>query len=259
MLPPHTQDNGHPYFAAWNHFASVKDLPEHVLFKASGGFGLPDGKLKHELTRTDLGLVEEFRWRETLTNCVTLADMHKARGELADGAIRFGTGSLRRGIGKDYNSSDLIEWLKKEGRPWFDEATDLFFLHSAARRGAGRTKGDPGCAGRLLWTARTGSDEGRQAAARRNMNRALRNFVVDCVAEKVKKDGKPIGRNVASGWLDEMNSKDGGRFVTAARTVIDRKYGGENVFGGRVSVLIEPRFRPLPPGRASAQAFTITR
>lgn len=258
MLPAHPQDNGHPYFAAWNHFASVKELPEHVLFRASGGFGLPDGKLERELTRTDLGLVEEFRWRETLTDCVTLADMHKARGELADGAIRFGQEVFVEALGKDYDSSDLIEWLKKEGRPWFDEATDLFFLHSAARKGPDGQQATldalVACCGRRgLDLTKDG-----KPLPDGDMNRVLRDFAVNLMAEKVKKDGKPIGRDVASGWLDELNSKDGGRFVTAARKVIDRKYGGENVFGGRVSVLIERVFGLYRLGAPSVQAFQYT-
>ncbi len=155
--------------------------------------------------------------------------------------------------------SDLIEWLKKEGRPWFDEATDLLFLHSAARKGAGEGQKATldaliACCGRrgldLTKDGRPPSDE--------DLNRALRDFAIKLVAEKVKKDGKAVGRDAASGWLEELNSKDGGRFVAAARKVIDRKYGGENVFGGRVTVLIERVFGLYRLGAPSVQVFQYT-
>ena len=237
LLPAHAQDQSHPYFAAWNHFAAAKDVPDHVLFHAPEGSGLPDGKLERELTRTDLGLVEEYRWRETLTDVVTLVDMHKAREELADEAVPFGQEVFAEAVGKEYDTGDLVQWLKTDGRPWFNEATDLLFVYAAAHRGPEGRKAfldalTAGCERRGLKVTRDG-----QPLKEDDLKQAVQDFTVNLLAEKIKKDGKAVGRDLVLKWLAELNSKDGGRFKAAAAKVIARKYGGEQAFDNRVAVL----------------------
>jgi hypothetical protein len=237
LLPVHGQDEKHPYFAAWNHFASVKDIPDHVRFKAPEKSGLPDGRLERDLTRMDLGLVEDYDWRETLTDCVTLEDMHKARAELADLLIDYGRDVFTEVAGKEYDLTDLVNWAKADGRDWFYELTDLVFLHAAAEKGPNRDKA-------VLAAIRASLDrhgvklpEGAEPFADPASKKALDDFAVGLLADKVKKDGKPVGRETAQKWWDELNSKDGGRFAEAGKKVAERKYGGEKPLGDRVGLL----------------------
>ena len=257
MLPAHPQDQGHPYFAAWNHFASVKDVPAHVRFPSPEGSGLPDGKLERELTRTDLGLVEEFRWRETLTDVVTLTDMHKAREELADVAIQFGQDVFVEALGKDYDLSDLVQWLKTDGKAWFDEATDLLFAAGLSKDSADA---------KILQDELASSLERQGLKLKANgewlkdneLQHAVQDFAVNLVGEKIKKDGKAVGRDVVLKWLAELNSKDGGRFRLAAQKVVAQKYGGDKVFGKRVTTLVDRIVGLYALSPPSAFQYTMT-
>jgi hypothetical protein len=237
MLPAHAQDEQHPYFAAWNLFASVKDLPETVLFKSPEGSGVPNGKLEHELVRTDLGFVEEFRWRETLTDVVTLEGMHKARAELADLMIQLGQDVFAEALGKEYDASDLVQWAKTEGKDWIFELTDLDFAKEAAQDSAARKSLEDELTTNLErhgLKLKVGGEWLKNEAT----NQILKSFVTNFVGEKVKKNGKTVGRETAQKWLEELNSKDGGRFKPAFEKVIVQKFGGEMVFDKRMGSLV---------------------
>ena len=82
---PTTQE--HPkdtaYWIAGGHFKAANEIPDHVVFKLRKEYGVPAGKLERQYTRNDAVFVVEHRWRETLTDVVTLDGMRKAREELA--------------------------------------------------------------------------------------------------------------------------------------------------------------------------------
>src|SRR5689334_20316340 len=52
-LPIRAPDKEKEYVGAWGDFKTVQDLPEHLVFKAPQGSGLPDSKLVRGYTRTD--------------------------------------------------------------------------------------------------------------------------------------------------------------------------------------------------------------
>ena len=233
LLPVHAQDELHPYFAAWNHFDSVKDLPETVLFKAPEGSGLSNGKLERELVRTNLGFVEEFQWRETLTDVVTLEGMHKARAELADSMIQLGLDVFTEALGKEYDAGDLVQWAKTEGKDWFFELTDLEFAYNTAKGSTARKALDGELATSLERHGLKLKVDGEWLKNEAS-NQILKDFVARFVGDKVKKNGKPVGRETAQKWLDEFDSKEGGRFKPAIEKVVAQKEGGEKAFNDRV-------------------------
>jgi hypothetical protein len=234
LLPAHARDEKHPYFAAWNHFASVKDIPDHVLFKAPEHSGLPDGRLERELTRTDLGLVEEYNWRETLTDGVTLEDMHKAREELADLMIGYGQDVFAEAVGKEYDAGDLVRWEKTDGRNWFYELTDLVFIQAAAEKGPDGAKAMQAALRADLDRHGLKLPKDTNLFTDPTVKKVVDEYAVGLLADKVKKDGKPVGRETAQKWWDELKSKDGGRFAQASKKVMEQKYGGEKAFYDRV-------------------------
>src|SRR5438874_2000432 len=87
-----------------------------------GCVAVADGRLTVDYSRTDYVFVTEHRWRETLTDTVTLRDMHQACGELTDLAIDVGREILQEALGPDYDVADLVKWFQSEGRNWFRES-----------------------------------------------------------------------------------------------------------------------------------------
>jgi hypothetical protein len=238
-LPPHDRGGDYTYFAGWNHFASVADIPDYVVFKAPPGPKLPDGKLVRSLERTDLIFAAEFRWRETLTDSVTQEDMRKARDELADLMIEVGQDVFTEALGKDYDASDLVKYLRGEGKEWLAEMTDVYFARRAGRGEADRSGSLEdallACCARhgLKLTTADGKPLPPEAS-----KQAVNDFLAEKVGSLVKKGGKPVGKEEAAKWLEELNSNDGGRFGAAARKVIETKYGGEQAFNARVGALL---------------------
>ena len=125
-------DKDHDYFAAWGEFASVDALPQSLVFKAPEG--IADGTLERDYERTDYVLLTEHRWQETLTDVVTLDDMHQAREELAEIAIPLAEKTLQLALGEQYDTQPLVDWMRQEVRPLLFEATDAYFDLRAARR-----------------------------------------------------------------------------------------------------------------------------
>lgn len=128
-LPPAERSEENDYFAAWGKFDSPDAIPQAYVKKAPEG--LPEGKLVIDYQREDYGLVAVYHWRETLTDIVTLDDMHRAREEFADLMIPLGQKMLERALGDEYDTTKLAEWFDKQGRPWFYEITDVVFTESA--------------------------------------------------------------------------------------------------------------------------------
>lgn len=124
-LTPAASDKDHPYFAAWGEFADVSALPQSALFDAPEG--IEDGTLKRQYERTDYVLVVEHRWRETLTDVVSLDDMHQARHELAELVIPLAEKILQRAYGDEHDVQPLVDWMHQEARPLFYELTDAYF------------------------------------------------------------------------------------------------------------------------------------
>lgn len=122
---PIVPETERPYFAAWGTFESVEKLPQHYIMKAPAG--LPDGTLAREYKLIDYGFVIEHRWRETLTEIVSLDDMHQARDELIRLLIDTGYDILHEALGDEYDFRDLARWFDTAGRSWFSEIADALY------------------------------------------------------------------------------------------------------------------------------------
>ncbi len=131
-LPSATSDKDHDYFAAWGEFSEASQLPQSTLIDAPEG--IADGTLEREYERTDYVLVTEHRWRETLTDVVTLDDMHQARHELAELMIPLAEEFLQQAYGDDHDIQPLVDWMHQEGRPLFHELTDAYFDLATRKR-----------------------------------------------------------------------------------------------------------------------------
>lgn len=126
-----TDDEEAPYFAGWNRFASVDEIPDH--FVAQSPDESRQGRLVRETKRIDLVFLTEHHWHETLTDIVTIDDMHIASRELADLYTSYIDDVLTEGLGDDYDHKPLISWMKGEGKQWFIELADVYFEAGALK------------------------------------------------------------------------------------------------------------------------------
>ena len=257
-----------PYFAAWGTFDSVAKLPEHYLMKA--GEGLPDGKLIREYTTKDFGFVTEHVWRETLTDIVTIDDMHQARDELARLLIDTGDEILKETFGNEYDFTELAHWFDTEGRTWVAEILDVFF-HSA-----GRTKGEKAWLKEFTSPAlricrRHGLDLPDLSEDLKDadlLQQTIMPFARDVVRRTVKRrDGRAVSDNVieqivatilsacsASRSDDDLKAKLPPALQAANSKVIVRRFGSDEKFQERVQPIAHRifglyRIRVLGPPR----------
>jgi hypothetical protein len=232
----------HTYFAAWGRFQSPQAIPDYVLFKAPEGIALSDGKLVRDCRRKDYGLVVEFAWKETLTDVVRLDDMRRAREELADLLIDLWQSAFERTLGQDYDQTGLVKWLRTEGKAWLAELTDFAFAHCAAKKGP--------AADRELWKGLAGICTAHglplQVAGKLvnddQVEQIVKEFVVGklCLYVVHKRDGKPLGKEMAAAWWADFSNKDGQStvFAPSFKKVIETKYASSEEFERRMAELL---------------------
>ncbi len=124
-LPATASDDDHPYFAAWGTFDSPSRVPS--AFLKDEPEGLPDGTLLIDYDRQDYVFVVDYYWNETLSDIVTLDDMHQARQELADMLVPLVGAILDEVLGEEYETAGLVDWLHATATPWAFEVTDVLF------------------------------------------------------------------------------------------------------------------------------------
>lgn len=191
-LPPADFDKDNPYFAAWGHFDSPQALPQHFVMKAKAE-GIADGKLAVEHLRTDYVFVVEHRWRETLTDVVTLRDMHRAADELSLAAIDIGREVLQEALGPEYDLADLVRWFQTEGRTWLRESLDAVYELGVRKDlfKEGKLEGEL-----MTISAQHGlvlRDGGGKPLGGEEQNSAVEEFVRQLLRQKLRrKDGKPL-------------------------------------------------------------------
>jgi hypothetical protein len=236
-LPGWTDGGEAPYFAGWNRFASVDEIPDHFVVQS------PDesrqGRLVRETKRIDLVFVTEHHWHETLTDIVTLDDMHVGCRELADFYTSYIDDVLTEGLGADYDQTPLIAWLRGEGKRWFVELADVFYEASALR----------------LWNNDVGKKEVDKrfanVCARHGLKSPENPAIADFAATKLRellrrKDGKPLDTATVESiliWLSLKNVKNAkGENKTSplddtATRVVAAKYGGKDAFSLKLTSL----------------------
>ncbi len=110
------------YYLARGKFADLRQIPAHLEFVAPKQ--LPSGKLVRQLDRKDLGLVTEWTWEETLTDCVTISDHRAARNEVLELVVPVVVAACREVWGPDYQLQDLEQWLRGEVTTCFHDVCD---------------------------------------------------------------------------------------------------------------------------------------
>ncbi len=114
---PIDDSNDARHVVAWGTFASPEKLPESLRIPAADSTKF--GTLTRNCVVTDLGLVTEYRWDETLTDVVGLADMASARRELMS-LVADVIETAARDDG-DYQTDRFVAWVRSDGMRWFDE------------------------------------------------------------------------------------------------------------------------------------------
>jgi hypothetical protein len=242
-LPLRAVDKDRQYFAAWGDFKTVQDLPDHLVFKGPEGSGLPDCKLVRGYTRRDYAFVVEHRWRETLTDVVTLQDMRRAREELADFLLNLLSDAFDEAVGKDYDASNLFDRLRGEGKTWLAELTDFLFVSCAAHKGGGA---EPAlldglaeiCARHGLVFKKDGKFLDEEAAGK-----VLDEFAIGLICRGVrsKASGKPVDRRTAAVWWREIKGGENPPpplLRPALEKVVATKYGDKDAFERRLGALV---------------------
>ncbi|MGD9722211.1 MAG: hypothetical protein AB7O59_11790 [Pirellulales bacterium] len=243
-LPTGKADNDHSYFAAWGDFTSPAKLPTTYLKPAPQG--LPDGRLSVDYERVDHVFVVEHRWTETLTDIVTLEDMHRSRRKFLDVMIPLVERCLEVGLGPDYDVSGVTEWMRTIGTSWFEEATDAFF--EAGTRGQlppndGWKESMADVCGRYGLKLR--DDSGRlltEDPAREKVSQ----FATELLRARIKRrDGAPVPQAAIDDLLEWVNLKDAtgndnprlARLDGLAQKVIVEQFGSQQNFEDVVTPL----------------------
>ncbi len=235
---PAVTDDKSPYFLALGRFASADEIPKH--FVRANADGSRAGTLTRIATRNDFGFVVEHVWRETLTDIVTLDDLAEARRDVSHLALAILEAVLADVLGKEYDAKPLLDWLRGDGVRWFEELTNAYVEVSLRR--------PPDRDAELL--ARV-----REISARHGLERLEKADVRAFAAAKVKEhvrgaDGKPLPDEtvtellVCVGLADAPPAKEegaeppGNRFETAARRLIEKRYGSQEAFEKRALSLV---------------------
>jgi len=257
---PSTEEEAACYLAAWGRFASADEIPDHYVYPAaekSSSHETKQSRLERRVEQIDYGFVVEHRWQETLTNTVELNDMHKARRELADWWITLSEEIWQEAYGAEYDFAPLVAWLRDEGTIWFEELTDLLFELGVRKELHGgelfKQRAAEICAGH-------GLEPLTQEEVTRFADAKIRELVH-------RKDGMPLDEKTIAeirGWHflpgdpdqeeEEQEQEDEqklSRVDMAAKTIIERKYGGDEGFKERYTQLgsriVGVHFIHLPP------------
>jgi hypothetical protein len=128
-------------------FPSVQLLPDSLAIRRRAGDKnkllaalMPSAKLKRDYRKNDCVFVTEHRWHETLTDSISLASLFKGRDEIFTLGVSFAEDVFNELEGKDYDASELVGWLRSEGKSWFVEATDYLLMQYLASLRAGAPK-----------------------------------------------------------------------------------------------------------------------
>ncbi len=231
------QDKDHPYFAAWGEFDEPGHMPQTFITPAPAD--LPAGVLAIDYQRNDYVLLVEHRSRETLTDVVTLDDMHVARRELADMLVPLVGKIVAEALGDEYDTSELVDWMHNTATPCLFEATDVLFDVSA--------RGDASQLDKLMMALepvfeRHGlrlRDESGQLLTDNRLGLAVAQFAKGVIRQHVhRRDGQPVPEDIVIEMLQWLGLQEPGaaversqRFDEASQKVIVETFGSQEAFG----------------------------
>jgi hypothetical protein len=117
----------HQYFTATGTFASTREIPRHYLYTLEKSPELGASELTRHYDRFDYGLVVEHRWREKLTNIVTLTGFLKSRDEFLDLAMPLAEKAIVQVYGGKYDVKNLVLEVRSRGRRFLEHAAVAFY------------------------------------------------------------------------------------------------------------------------------------
>lgn len=121
------------YFIARGTFQNLGEIPPHYRFADAKVPDAGASELERKYETIDYGFVVERRWREKITNIVTLAGFVKAGDELLDMFLPPYIDAIEKVFGKDYNVSRLTAFIRTDVRRFLERASVI--LYDAAVRG----------------------------------------------------------------------------------------------------------------------------
>ncbi|GIW96625.1 MAG: hypothetical protein KatS3mg110_4666 [Pirellulaceae bacterium] len=240
LPPPSEDDNGRCYVLAHGRFANVGAIPAHVRFTS------PDGSLSAGLERRyerrNFGWFVEHFWEETLTDVVTLAELRKARQELADILIDYFLAVIREAYGEAIQTAALENWLRQEVVPCCQELVDTFYEASLqpATRPMREKKLLAVLAKYGLELVPTEMDQGA------NQER-VRNFVASKLQQLLTDaQGRPVPAETVTQILDwilpenaeRSDAENESKLEQAARHYRLERYGGDEAFERKLQSLL---------------------
>lgn len=228
------------YWIAAGQFAEAAAVPNHLVFKAPEG--LPEGRLVRDLRRVDRGLVTEWTWTETLTDCVTLADHRAARNEVVDMAATILLASCAETWGPEYNLKEFEDWLRGDVAVCFHELCDAL-LELGLNKHKHKSPGDENWILLAEILKRHGLDmfdADHKLLKSPQADQRIKQFVSDKLRLLVRdKQGRPLSnehiRDV--GRLLPPNDAQQSRLGQSAERVAHASHGGKEQFEEQVNRL----------------------
>jgi hypothetical protein len=239
------------YFNASGKFAAVNDIPDALVLRRNTQNKLlaalmPTAKLARDYKKIDCVFVTDHRWQEKATDTVTIASLRQGREELTVLGIDLGEAVFNEVLGKDYDATELLKWLRSDGKAWLTELTDYAFMHFLARRDLApqNVKDVPvdilnGLADICDRYGLRLRENGQFIMDEKKLAHVAENFAYDLVSQKVvrRDTKKPVDRETLAAWAAELrkemkkaDAKDSpGRFEVAALKVIKDKFGFKEV------------------------------
>ncbi len=122
------------YFIARGSYRSPREIPQHYRYSAENAPDAGASVLERTYERTDYGFLVEHRWREKITNIVTLAGFLNARDELLDLYLPSCMSAIERVFGNDYDVSRLVSHLRIDGRRFLENISVILYDAAAHHR-----------------------------------------------------------------------------------------------------------------------------
>jgi hypothetical protein len=255
------------FAVATGRFATPADIPDHLV-RPTGGelIGKPDAvsRLARPATRpaeSDYVFVITRQWRETLTDVVTPEGLRASRDELIGLAADLLDAYVREVAVGRYDASDLVRWVRTEGRAWVTQVTDAAALHASAARHRERFGEPSGSAWQALAASTLRASAARGLglgdgtgnwAEQAEVNRRVADFAVALLRKTVRtRGGQPIDEATARRWVaasplrsgrkDDPPDPDAEAFLAKAeaafKRVLDAR-GGETAIKARAAALV---------------------
>jgi hypothetical protein len=194
------------YFVATGTFPTPQDIPAHYRYVAKGTGAALSSDLERDYRRTDFGLLVEFRWIETLTNCVAFDRFLVARDEMFDLLLPEVIRNLDAQVGADYDVTGLDEYFRGDGRKLMEDLSIACYVAAASHRSGVPAELPVSAILRrhgldlprnFVWDSK-GDDDDLQPAIER--------FVAQVVTKNVKhRDGKPLTNADVEAFLKKLD------------------------------------------------------